>query len=365
MKTKQNLRAAILTRVSTREQAESGTSLQTQEQHAREYIEGCGYTLVENYVIGEDHTGTDLERPGIKRLLHGASIGMFDVVVCLTQDRVYRPAEAGDEWRLLELLDRFKKMGVSFEFSTGSVPSDGPFAGMFSILDSWRAGEERRKIVERTQLGRRARLAEGKYLHVPPFGYETDEDGRLQVNTEQAEIVRRIFDLYLTERLGVRKIQSLLTGTVPSPNGRHVWSQNTILRILKSECYWSGRHSSGVPCPPIIEEQQAVQAHKRLESNRWFKPAKGKPWALQGRIRCACAGTWRTEKAGPGKGQDTYYCRNRLSASYYAMSKVHDPPYQERGTRLLSSRGHLQCHSISRGSCKVDRGIHRPSEGID
>lgn len=85
---------------------------------------------------------------------------MFDVVIIYTLDRLYRPREEGEEWRMLELVDRFKKLGVSIEFVTGGIPTEGPFASMFSMFESWRAGEERRKLIERTQRGRKERIAE-------------------------------------------------------------------------------------------------------------------------------------------------------------------------------------------------------------
>jgi DNA invertase Pin-like site-specific DNA recombinase len=51
-------------RVSTKSQKEDGTSLATQEQRIREYAAMVGYEVVETLVISEDHTRTDLNRPG-------------------------------------------------------------------------------------------------------------------------------------------------------------------------------------------------------------------------------------------------------------------------------------------------------------
>ena len=74
-------RAALYGRVSTKGQADFGTSLATQEQRTREYAERARYKIIEALVISEDWTGTDLNRSGINGLKQAAAANQFDVLI--------------------------------------------------------------------------------------------------------------------------------------------------------------------------------------------------------------------------------------------------------------------------------------------
>jgi site-specific DNA recombinase len=104
--------AAIYCRVSSTDQKDNGTSLETQEAAARLKAAQLGLTVSEEYVICEDWSGTDLERPGLLRLLYLAEAGLIEVVIILCSDRLYRPEIEGDEWRIFPILQRFIDAGV-------------------------------------------------------------------------------------------------------------------------------------------------------------------------------------------------------------------------------------------------------------
>ena len=86
-------KAAIYGRVSTEEQKDSGTSLDSQESRAREYADhkNHNYRVLDHLVIKEDWTGTDLDRPGLKKLLTEAERDSLDVLIVYTPDRFNRP----------------------------------------------------------------------------------------------------------------------------------------------------------------------------------------------------------------------------------------------------------------------------------
>ena len=307
--------AAIYCRVSTREQADSGTSLETQLAACRKFAAAHDLQVDETLVVREDHTGTDLERPGLLRLLGDAQSGRFRSLVIYTLDRLHRPRNEGDEWRTLQLLNRFKDMGVTVWFVDGAIPTSGPMASLIGIFQSWRAGAERRSIMERTARGRAAKLAQGKFLGRPPLGYSKDAEMRLVPDEVTQDVVRYIFDRYDRERVGVREIQKDLIGRYPSPAGGKIWYEGTVHRILSSEFYWTGTHRSGAPCPPIITAEQGRRVSERLTSNTRLKTgSKKERWPLQGIIYCHCGALWRCQPARRRQPAD-YYCRNRYVGS--------------------------------------------------
>ena len=67
--------APIYGRVSTSDQKGHGTSLETQKESALAKALEMGWTVPQEYIILEDWSGTDLERPGLQRLLDLAEAG--------------------------------------------------------------------------------------------------------------------------------------------------------------------------------------------------------------------------------------------------------------------------------------------------
>lgn len=69
------------------------------------------------------------------------------------------------------------------------------------------------------------------------FGYKHNEDGELIIDEGQAEVVRTIFDLYLSGLSVVLIIRELENRNIKSPQGKDKWSKHAIQRILTNEKY--------------------------------------------------------------------------------------------------------------------------------
>ncbi len=165
--------AAIYGRVSTTDQKDNGTSLETQNLGARLKAEQLGLTILEEYVILEDWSGTDLQRPGLQRLFYLAEAGLIEVGIILNSDRLYRPEDEGDEWRIFPILQRFMDAGVEVVWTDPAMPSQGPMAAVFTFMNSWKSGDERRTTLRRTRTGRLAIARKGGLLGgFVPYGYD-------------------------------------------------------------------------------------------------------------------------------------------------------------------------------------------------
>jgi len=284
------MRAAIYARVSTHDQADSGTSLQTQVEAARALAAGRDYEVIEQYVIRDDASGTVLDRPGLHRVSEGAAAGAFDVLIAYTLDRVYRPKEAGDEWRVFAVLDQLRQSGVSVEFVDPTIPTSGTFASVINFLRAWQAGEERRAILDRSMRGKRAKAANGS---IPQgtgkgiYGYLYDpRTKRREVNDLQAAVVRRMFQM-AADRTTAHGITTTLNREgIPTLTGRD-WHARTIgnmignpsykgemiygrtKRLSKSKTVEQPRSSWIVipdACPPIVSPEMWTAAQLGLEA---------------------------------------------------------------------------------------------------
>ena len=83
-------RAAIYCRVSTDNQ-ERNTSLDSQEEACRQYARGLGYTVAEEHVLRETHSGAELwERPQLTQVRKAVKAGEVDALIAYAVDRLSR-----------------------------------------------------------------------------------------------------------------------------------------------------------------------------------------------------------------------------------------------------------------------------------
>lgn len=110
-----------------------------------------------------------------------------------------------------------------------------------SIIDQYAtlARAESQSHSENVKFGMRRRMESGRTLlnHTQFLGYTKGPDGELKVVPEEAEIVRKIFELYLQGN-GVRKIKRYLEEHgIRTVTGKAEWSTSTIDRMLSNEKY--------------------------------------------------------------------------------------------------------------------------------
>ena len=109
-------------------------------------------------------------------------------------------------------------------------------AGKF--LEAMKQEKTERKSAD-TKLGIRESVKSGNVkLNYSQFlGYTKDSNGKLVIVSEEAEIVKKIFELYI-EGNGCRKIKKYLeNNNIKTVTGKSEWSTSTIDRMLSNEKY--------------------------------------------------------------------------------------------------------------------------------
>ncbi|MFQ6029159.1 MAG: recombinase family protein, partial [Dehalococcoidia bacterium] len=349
--------AAIYCRVSTTDQKDNGTSLETQEAAARLIAAQLGLIVSEEYVILEDWSGTDLERPGLLRLLYLAEAGLIDALIMLNSDRLYRPEEEGDEWRIFPVLQRFEESGVELIWTDPSAPKHGPMASFLTFVSAWKSGDERRTILRRTRTGRLATARKGGLLGgYVPHGYDYvpragDTLAHLIINEAQAYIVQEMFRCLVEEGLSCRAIALRLTEMgIPTPQGNKVWQPSVVNHMLKQELYCgvmyfnrrepvrpqqrseqarTGKNPKSsrrlrpeeewipIPVPAIIDRTTWERAQEQLQANSRFSPRNNTrhTYLLRGLARCGICGKAFSGVTINRRGRDYryYVCNQRYS----------------------------------------------------
>ena len=319
-KTEMN-RAAIYARVSDKSQdGEDKTSIAEQTGDMEAYCEGKGLTITARYQ--EVGRGWSKKRPEFQRMLADARRGRFDTIVCWKSDRLSRgmyPAAA-----LMEVVEAHQ-IRLEAVLDAIDMKTFGLMAAIGKIeLDNFR---------ERSTMGKRGTAKQGR---APtgrlPYGYRIGDDGRPEVIEEQAEVVRRIFHMYVHEGMRAYSIAVRLTDEeVPTQAGKLTWLQSRVHHILGNATYTGSwvygkyRHVSTedgmkvydqprdtwieIPVPQVIDDQTWERAQK-LKKQRSIKAKRNTKvlYLLQHLLKCGECGrnfhtraSWTTTSVRNGK----------------------------------------------------------------
>ena len=340
-------RAAIYARVSDKSQdGEDKTSISEQIGEMEAYCEQKGLTITARYQ--EVGRGWSKKRPEFQRMLADARRGLFDTIVCWKSDRLSRgmyPAAA-----LMEVVEA-QQVRLEAVMDAIDMKTFGLMAAIGKIeLDNFR---------ERSTLGKRGTAKQGR---VPtgglPYGYRSGEDGRPVVVEEQAEVVRRIFQMYVHEGIGSPSIAVRLTDEgIPTQTGKLLWRQSYVHYVLANATYtgiWvygKERHISTedgtksyqqpedtwieVPVPQIIDQEtwEQAQALKKRRSRLARRNTKVL-YLLQHLLKCGECGhnfhaktTWATTNIRGGK---KYRYDLTVPRRYYVCNGMHSMRLQCR-----------------------------------
>ena len=193
------VRCAIYTRKSTEEGLKQEfNSLEAQREAAEAYVlsqrQNGWSALAEHYDDG-GFSGASIDRPAIRNLLADVEAGEVDCVVVYKVDRLSRSLL--DFARLMEMFD---ERGISFVSVTQDFNTRSSLGRLtLHILLSF-AQFEREIIGERTRDKLSAARRKGKWIGgCPVLGYDVNPLGRrLQVNQQEAEQVRQMFEIAST-----------------------------------------------------------------------------------------------------------------------------------------------------------------------
>lgn len=187
------MKVGLYIRVSTLDQID-GYSLEAQQERLMAFCKSQGWDETAIY-MDDGKTGTDMERPALKRLIRHCEEKKISAVVVLKLDRLSRKQK--DVLFLLE--EVFEKNNVIFKSATEPFDTSTPLGkAMLGILAVF-AQLERDMIIERTVIGKLQRVSGGKWNGgIAPFGYRYNEDTEeLEVVEDEADIVRKIFSKFI------------------------------------------------------------------------------------------------------------------------------------------------------------------------
>ena len=257
------MKAAIYCRLSKEDEDKIGESesIQNQKSMLLQYAIEKGFDIYQIY-SDEDYSGIDRNRPAFNSMLQAASEHQFDVVLAKTQSRFTRDMELVEKY----LHGKFIEWGIRFIAVVDHVDTNDTAnkksRQINGLINEWYLEDLSTNVRSVLDHKRKEGLFIGSFAL---YGYCKDPEakGKLVVDPEAAEIVKRIFSMSLSG-IGAHKIARILNDEkVPSPtaykqmNGIHyhiaaknrnvgLWSSPTVYQMLHNQTYAGnlvqGRH---------------------------------------------------------------------------------------------------------------------------
>ncbi len=223
----------------SRDDDKSGESMSIENQRIilQRYAEERGGIIAQEYV-DDGYSGTNFERPAIKRLLDDAKNGKINTIIVKDLSRFGR-----NYIQVGQYIDYiFPAYGIRFIALSDNVDTaDRTSAAMdmmpiMNVFNEWHAANTSKKIRAVLEASQRS----GKYTNWNyPYGYKAgDDESRTAIIDEAAaSVVRRIYDLRLQGN-SARAIAIILTDEgIPNP-ATHYTKQNGGKREGHCPSHW-------------------------------------------------------------------------------------------------------------------------------
>ena len=231
---KRQLRVAAYCRVSTDDE-EQLTSYEAQKNYYTDKIMTNKEWTMAGIFADEGITGTSArKRPEFLRMIRQCKQGKIDIVLTKSISRFAR-----NTVDCLNYVRALKELGIAVIFekeNMNTLEIDSEI--LITMLGAF-AQSESESISANVRWGIRQAMKEGKatiqYKYL--YGYRKGDDSKPEIIPDQAEVVRKIYDMFLSGT-PVRGIQEYLnTSAVPNINGEPKWARSAIDSILTNEKY--------------------------------------------------------------------------------------------------------------------------------
>lgn len=228
------LRVAAYCRVSTLQEQQE-TSYEAQVNYYIEKIENNpSWKLAGIYADDGKSATSTKNRSNFQAMIEDCMAGKIDMVITKSISRFAR--NTVDSLMNIRKLKE-KNIAVFFE-KEGINTLEGSGELLVTILSS-QAQEESRNISENCHWGIVRKFESGKVIvnHNKFLGYTKNKDGNLVIIPEEADLVRRIFRLFLEGNSSYKIKRILEADGILTVTGKTVWQATVIDKMLSNEKY--------------------------------------------------------------------------------------------------------------------------------
>ena len=232
---KEKLKVAAYARVSTNTD-EQYTSYEAQVNYYKGLIrERLDWEYVDVY-SDEGISGINTKRRvGFNKMINDALDGKINLIITKSISRFAR-----NTLDTISYVRKLKEKGIEVYFEKENLWTLDQKSELILTIMASIAQEESRSISQNVTWGKRVAFQEGRvsFAYSTFLGYKKEND-KIMIVEEEAEIVRRIYRMFLVEGKTATGIARYLKEhEVKTPSGKNTnWTKNTVTSILSNEKY--------------------------------------------------------------------------------------------------------------------------------
>lgn len=230
-------------------------SIINQKKLLENYAREKGFSVYKIY-CDDDYSGLYDDRPGFEALLRDAREGNINVIIAKSQSRFTRNMEHVEHY----LHQDFVEMGIRFigvvDGVDTSIESNKKARQIYGLTNEWYCEDLSKNIRAVFQ----TKINEGQFIgSFAPYGYAKDpkDKNHLVVDPEAAQVVKRIFKLFINGHNVESICDTLSKDQIPTPaiykkkqgltyrlsqkynycEEYGLWAPTTVRRILENQTY--------------------------------------------------------------------------------------------------------------------------------
>lgn len=231
---KAKLRVAAYCRVST-DSDEQATSYEAQIEHYTSHINGHPDWTLAGIFADDGISGTNTKkREEFNRMIDECMAGNVDMIITKSISRFAR-----NTLDCLKYIRQLKEKSIPVYFEKENINSmDSKGEVMLTIMASL-AQQESQSLSQNVKLGLQYQYQQGEIqVNCNRFlGFTKDENKKLVIVPEEAEIVKRIYREYLECASMLKIARGLEADGILNGAGREKWHTSNINQILRNEKY--------------------------------------------------------------------------------------------------------------------------------
>lgn len=230
----QKIRVAAYCRVST-EYEEQESSYEVQVEHYTNYIHSNPEWELAGVYADDGISATNTaKRDAFNRMIEDCRVGKIDMILTKSISRFSR-----NTVDCLKYTRELKTLNIAVFFEKENINTLDAKGEVLMTIMAALAQQESESLSANVRLGIQFRNQEGKVRvnHNWFLGYTKDEEGKLIIDSDQAEVVRRIYAEYLDGKSLLQIKRGLEADGVLNGAGHEKWYESNIKQILTNEKY--------------------------------------------------------------------------------------------------------------------------------
>ncbi|MGL4790505.1 MAG: recombinase family protein [Anaerotignaceae bacterium] len=319
-------RVCAYCRVST-DSTKQHTSYVAQAEYYKTYIENHHQWEFVG-IFADEASGTKLKnRDEFNRMISECEKQNIDLIITKSITRFAR-----NTLDSIETIRKLKSLGIAVYFEKENINTLNEQSELMLTIFSSIAQGEAESMSTNNRWGIQKRFRDGSFIpSCLAYGYTKDKDGQIIINEDEAQIVRKIFEKYLSGKGSYVIARELNDEDIPTVRSGEKWYKTVVKEILQNPIYhgtlllqktyttdmlpFTKKKNNGEMImysiedshPPIITKEQAqrvkeIYAYRRVQSGIDESRKKINRYEFSSKILCnECGSVFRRQKIYIGK----------------------------------------------------------------